>query len=227
MVQELEKNESGQDLLTISNLTFGYTRKRTILENLDFRVGKGEIIGISEENGSGKSTLLKLLVGLLKSKKGTITRTGQLGYSPQDLLLFDNLTVLENFKVFGRGMGLSPGVVEQEAGRIMDRLKFPRYRDTPVKNLSGGTAQKLNFGISLLGDPDILVLDEPYQGMDYSSFLAFWEIQHELRSKDKTVIIVSHLIEDQSKFTRSLHLINKKLQACARKDCPVCCGDEP
>ncbi len=214
-----------EPLLTIKDLTFGYTRKSIILENVSLNVYPGEIIGISGENGSGKSTLLKLIVGLLKPKKGNMQRRGRLGYSPQDLLLFENLTVMENFKVFGKGMGLSDKQIKKEAHEIMKRLKFEQYKDTLVKNLSGGTAQKLNFGIALLGNPDILVLDEPYQGMDYGSFLAFWELQHEFRQQGKAIIIVSHLIEDQSKFTRSLHLINKRLQACTKTECPVCCID--
>jgi ABC-type multidrug transport system ATPase subunit len=120
---------------------------------------------------------------------------------------------MENFRIFGKGIGLSSGEIEDEADGIMKTLNFPQYRDALVKNLSGGTAQKLNFGIALLGEPDIFILDEPYQGLDYASFLAFWDIQLAQREKGKAIVIVSHLIEDKSKFTRSFHLVEGQLLA--------------
>lgn len=209
-------------LMQVENLDFFYNKGTDILKGIDLHVNPGEIIGISGENGSGKSTLLKLLVGLLVPKNGRIDYEGRIGYSPQNLLLFENLTTLENFEVFGKGMGLSIEDIHKQAEVILEKLNFSKYRDTMVKNLSGGTAQKVNFGISLLGDPDILVLDEPYQGMDYGSFSAFWDIQFDLREEGKAIIIVSHMIEDQSKFSKSYHLINGKLQHCDRKDCPQC-----
>lgn len=175
------------------------------------RSGSGEIIGISGENGSGKSTLLKLLVGLLRPVRGTIVTKGKVGFSPQQILLFENLTVMENFRIFGKGIDRSRGEIEAEAQGIMKTLNFSRYGDELVKDLSGGTAQKLNFGISLLGEPDIFILDEPYQGLDYTSFLAFWDIQMRLREKGKSIVIVSHLIEDKSKFTRSFHIVEGRL----------------
>ncbi|OLS20401.1 MAG: ABC-type transporter ATP-binding protein EcsA [Candidatus Heimdallarchaeota archaeon LC_2] len=218
-VPEMQKNS----LLEVNNINFFYNKRKDIIKNLNFKLFPSEIVGISGENGAGKSTFLKLLVGILKPRKGNIIKNGILGYSPQNILLFDNLTVLENFRVFGKGLNLSQTTIEEKTSEILDILQFKQYKDTFVKDLSGGTAQKTNFGISLLGDPDILVLDEPYQGLDYSSFTAFWEIQFKLRKLGKSIIIVSHLIEDQSKFTRSLHLINKKLQSCDKQNCSLGC----
>jgi ABC-type multidrug transport system ATPase subunit len=198
-------------LLKASDIHFEYRRNTPLIRGVDLDIEPGEIIGISGENGSGKSTLLKLLVGLLRPRRGTIITQGRVGYSPQQVLLFENLTVMENFRIFGKGIGLSKEEIEIEAYEIMKTLNFLQYCDTLVKNLSGGTAQKLNFGISLLGEPDIFILDEPYQGLDYASFLAFWDIQLVLREKGKAIVIVSHLIEDKSKFTRSFHLVEGQL----------------
>jgi ABC-type multidrug transport system ATPase subunit len=217
----INKNEP---VLEATRLHFSYNKKQALIKELSISVMPSEIVGISGENGSGKSTLLKLLVGLLVPQQGTLKQNGGVGYSPQELLLFENLTVLENFRVFGKGMDLTQKAIDQQAKTILKQLHFSSYKDVLVKNLSGGTAQKLNFGISLLGNPTVLILDEPYQGMDYASFIAFWDIQYELRKHGKAIIIVSHLIEDKSKFTRSLHLINGKLQGCTHEDCPICCG---
>ena len=211
-------------ILEVKDLLFWYSKSKPLLVDVNFRVKRGEIVGITGENGSGKTTLLKLIVGLLKPKKGEIIIRGRVGYSPQQLLLFENLTVLENFLIFGRGLNLGREEIEREALEIMRRLNFLEYKDVLVKNLSGGTAQKLNFGISLLGDPDLLVLDEPYQGMDYASFISFWDIQRELRDRGKAIIIVSHLIEDTSKLSRNLHLTDKRIIECIGTNCPICGG---
>lgn len=209
-------------LLKIEDLHFQYNKKISILNGVNLEVGSSEIIGISGENGSGKSTLLKILVGLLKGQKGSVKEFGRIGYSPQNLLLFDNLTVNENFEVFGKGMNLTGNEISMQVVEILEKLNFGKYKNTLIKNLSGGTKQKVNFGISLMGEPDILVLDEPYQGMDYASFKAFWDMQFEMRKKGRSIIIVSHMIEDQSKFTKSYHLIKGKLQSCNRLDCNNC-----
>lgn len=224
-MSEIDMSSVNDDtLLRLNQIEFGYNRKNRVITGANLTVKKGEIIGISGENGAGKSTLLKLIIGLLKPKAGKIEKFGKIGYSPQNLLLFENLSVMENFKVFGKGIDLNEKKIEEEANKILIKLKFEKYKDVLVKNLSGGTAQKVNFGISLLGDPDILVLDEPYQGLDYASFLEFWDMQFKLREEGKSVIIVSHLIEDQSKFTKSVHLVNGRLQGCTRKECPNCGG---
>lgn len=223
--QVADLSPEDHELMKIKGLEFTYSKNSRLLQGIDLAIHPGEIIGISGENGSGKSTLLKILVGLLQPDRGSIDLEGRIGYSPQNLLLFDNLTTMENFRVFGRGMKLSEEEIRKKSIQIMKKLNFEKYEDILVKNLSGGTKQKVNFGISLLGDPQILILDEPYQGMDYASFKSFWDIQFEFRKEGKAIVIVSHMIEDQSKFTRSLHLINGKLQGCTKKDCPMGCKE--
>lgn len=207
----LDSTANNRLLLKASDIHFEYRRNKPIIRGVDLDIELGEIIGISGENGSGKSTLLKLMVGLLRPGRGTIVTKGRVGFSPQQVLLFENLTVMENFRIFGKGIDLSRGEIEDEAHEIMKTLNFSQYGDTLVKYLSGGTAQKLNFGISLLGEPDIFIFDEPYQGLDYASFLAFWDIQMALREKGKAIVIVSHLIEDKSKFTRSFNIVEGQL----------------
>ncbi|MDH5404524.1 MAG: ABC transporter ATP-binding protein [Candidatus Heimdallarchaeota archaeon] len=219
----LTNNESDH-VLIVEKICFHYNKSKPVIEEIDMHIDRGEIIGISGENGSGKSTLLKLLVGLLSPKSGSIKSSGRIGYSPQDVIIFDYLTVKENFQVFGKGMKLSNKEIQRQSLMIMEKLRFSEYENELVKNLSGGTAQKVNFGISLLGDPDLLILDEPYQGMDYSSFLSFWDIQNKLRNEGKSIIIVSHLLEDRTKFTRNLHLMKGRLNECVGDDCDECKG---
>lgn len=209
-------------VLRARDVTFGYKRRHPILKKLDLDVHAGEIVGISGENGSGKSTFLKAIVGLIRPQSGGIRMRGRIGYSPQEALLFEHLTVVENFEVFGRGAGIAKSEIVQDAKRLMKRLHFEKYAFSKVGELSGGTAQKLNFAISLLGSPEILILDEPYQGMDHASYVAFWEMQQELREEGKAIVVVSHLIEDKQRFSRTLHLVDGRLQGCLQKRCPHC-----
>lgn len=227
MNQELSAEENKADtslVLRADEVYFSYSKNKPILNGATLEIYSGEIVTISGENGSGKSTFLKLLVNLLIPKRGQIYIKGPIGYSPQELLLYENLTIMENFRVFGKAMKLSKEQAIDTAQEIAKELQFTQYLHTLVKHLSGGTAQKVNFGLSLLGDPNILILDEPYQGMDYSSFMSFWEIQKELRKKGKTIIIVSHLIDERDKVSRSIHLVQGKLQECTGEDCLICGG---
>ena len=213
-------------ILQISNVEYGYKKNRKILNKISFNAYSGEIIGILGENGSGKSTLLKLLVGLLKPQKGTIQYAGKVGYCPQDIQLFDHLTVAEHFKLFGVGQNYNNQTILEKQAYFLDKLKFEKYKDELVFNLSGGTKQKLNLSLALFADPDILLLDEPYQGFDYETFTKFWDLQKDLRSQNKTILIVSHIIEDRTKLDRIITLRNGYSTYCEPEcQCSSCIGE--
>jgi len=215
-------------LLKVTDVSYQYKKNHPILKNVSFSAYSGEIIGILGENGSGKSTLLKLLVGLLKPQKGSVNYTGVVGYCPQDIQLFDHLTVAEHFQLFGIGLHLNTLTILEKQAYFLDKLKFTKYKDELVINLSGGTKQKLNLSLALLSDPDLLLLDEPYQGFDYETFLRFWDLQNDLRERNKTILIVSHIIEDRSKLDRTITLRNGYSTYCEPEcHCHVCVEELP
>jgi ABC-type multidrug transport system ATPase subunit len=193
-------------ILEVRKAKFAYRKNTPVLRNISFEAFPGEIIGVLGENGSGKSTLLKLLVGMLTPQEGTLRYWGSVGYCPQDLLLFEFLTVAEHFQLYGAGYRLVKDDISQKQQYLLEKLRFAQYEHEQVRDLSGGTKQKLNLSLALLHDPDILLLDEPYQGFDYDTFLRFWELQDDFRAKSKTILIVSHLIEDRSKLDRTVTL---------------------
>lgn len=190
--------------------------KRTVLQDVSFKMCSGEIVGIVGENGSGKTTLLKILVGLLAPDAGTILLKGRLGYCPQDMLVFDTLTVRENFQYFATAYGLDLGARDPQWKIVKlgfeQRLKYESYDNALVLHLSGGTKQKLNFSLSALHEPDLLILDEPYSGFDWETYLHFWDFAAELRSRGKSILIVSHFVYDRSQFDALLELKNGVLQ---------------
>ena len=173
-----------------------------VLKDVTFSARQGELVGIVGENGAGKTTLLKLLVGLDAPSAGRIAITGRLGYCPQDSLVFERLTVAENLDYFATAYGI-------DDYRSTDRIAWLRldgYRSTLVSHLSAGTKQKVNLAVALIHGPDLLVLDEPYSAFDWETYLLFWECAAALRSQGKTILIVSHLIYDRSRFDQLLTL---------------------
>ncbi len=196
-------------VLTLSNVSKAYDHP--VLHDCSMQVSQGESIAIVGENGSGKSTLLKIVVGLLKPDRGQVTWQGRLGYCPQDLSLYDRLTAWENVVYFGAAYGLGAEDVARSGQQLFERLNFAQYRGQLVAKLSGGTKQKLNLTLALLHDPDLLVLDEPYQGFDYETYLAFLDLVGELRERGKSILVVTHLAEDTRRYSRMLKLVEGAL----------------
>lgn len=185
----------------------GWRRSRLpVLTNASIRLHAGEIVGLVGENGSGKSTLMRILVGSLNRDSGDLARGGTFGYCPQEPILYERLTCDEHFELFGRAYGLEPEVIERSSSDVYDVLGFASYRDARVGELSGGTKAKLNLGLALLPDPDILFLDEPYAGFDWDTYLRFWDLAATRRDAGKAVLIISHFVADEERFDRIVHL---------------------
>lgn len=177
-----------------------------VLRDANLVVRSGEVVGLVGENGSGKSTLLKIIAGSLDRDGGHVARRGTFGYCPQEAVLYERLTCDEHFELFGRAYGLDPGFMERSRDEIFSVLGFEPYRATRVEELSGGTRAKLNLGLALLPDPDILLLDEPYAGFDWDTYLRFWELTAERRRAGRAVLIISHFVADEERFDRIVHL---------------------
>lgn len=192
-----------EPLLAVHGVTKAF-RGTPVLEGVDLELARGDLVAVVGENGSGKSTLLKIAVGLLKPDDGTYEVRGKMGYCPQEPLLFDNLTVRENFQFFGRAYDLTDW--RPRSDRIMERFHFGQYADYLISEVSGGTRQKLNLSLALLHDPDVLILDEPYSGFDWETYLRFWDLTKELRERGCGLLVVSHLVYDRDQFDRLLTL---------------------
>jgi ABC-2 type transport system ATP-binding protein len=182
--------------------------RRTIqvLDGASLEVRPGELVGLVGENGSGKSTLMQIVVGLLKRDGGEVERGGRLGYCPQLPLLWDKLTVDEHFELFARAYGLDDDQLHTSADDLVAELHFERYRGYRVEQLSGGTRQKLNLALSLMHDPALLLLDEPYAGFDWETYLRFWELAERRRDAGMGILIVSHFLTERERLDRIVTL---------------------
>ena len=177
-------------------------RMQPVLRGVDLRLGAGEVVGLVGENGSGKSTLMKILVGSLAPDAGTVTHAGRLGYCPQEPLVYARLTCDEHFDLFGHAYGILEDMSAAAREELYETLGFADYRGTRADQLSGGTLAKLNLGLALMADPEVLLLDEPYAGFDWDTYLRFWDLVAQRRDSGRTVLIISHFVVDEDRFDR-------------------------
>lgn len=181
-------------------------RRIEVLRGAGLEVRRGELVGLVGENGSGKSTLLKILVGLLERDAGKVQRDGKLGYCPQIPLLWEKLTVGEHFELFARAYRLDSSQADSAAAGLLEELQFTRYSEYRIEELSGGTRQKLNLAIALMHEPDLLLLDEPYSGFDWETYLHFWEMSERRRDEGMGILIVSHFLSERERLDRIFEL---------------------
>jgi ABC-2 type transport system ATP-binding protein len=188
-------------------------RSQHVLRGVDVTLAPGEVVGLVGENGSGKSTLMKIIVGALAGDAGNVTRTGRLGYCPQEPVLYARLSCDEHFELYGHAYGMTPTAMREARRDIYATLGFERYATTRADRLSGGTQAKLNLGLALLADPEVLLLDEPYAGFDWDTYLKFWDLVAQRRMTGRTVLIISHFVADEQRFDRILQLRDGKVAA--------------
>jgi ABC-2 type transport system ATP-binding protein len=192
--------------------------RRQVLAGVDLDVTAGELIAVVGENGTGKTTLLRVLAGDLRPDAGSVDIGGRPGYCPQTVVLDDALTVDQNVRYFQAAYGIgSTG----RAGELIERLGFAGCRSQRAGILSGGTRQKLSLTLALMHDPPVLLLDEPYQGFDWQTYLAFWELADELRARGTATVVISHLVFEQKRFDRICHLRDGRIEEEASSHAPA------
>jgi len=196
-------DENAQPAVEADKVSFNYERLKA-LDELSLAVPKGTSFGLLGPNGAGKTTLIRVLVGLLKPKKGSVRILGEppsrktshlIGYMPQLHSLYTELSVCQNVEFFARIYGLgkdTPKRVE-EIIRLVDL--WPRRNDA-VQKLSGGMRQRVSLACALVHRPPLLFLDEPTVGLDPELRVTFWEYFLELTRQGTTIVISSHTMDD-------------------------------
>ena len=206
----------GEALIEFTNVDLGYG-SRKVLTNINLRVGFGDFLGIVGPNGAGKTTMLKAILGLLKPLSGSVKTTSEglrIGYVPQrdsvDSLF--PLTVMD-IVLMGRYRGLSavgsPGRTDREAAdRAMEHVGITNLSNRPYPNLSGGQKQRALIARALVGNPNLLILDEPTNGMDLASERAIMELVRHLHDQDGiTVLMVSHLLNTVVNYAHRIAIV--------------------
>jgi ABC-2 type transport system ATP-binding protein len=199
------RRRPGEVLLEASGITKKYGRQ-TVLDRVDLTVRSGEIAAVIGANGCGKSTFLSICAGLTSADEGEVRIRGSLGYCPQDGGTADFLDAGEHFVLIGTGRGMSRGDAARVGGARAAALDWEPGRGKQARHLSGGTRQKLNLVLAGLGEPDVLLLDEPYQGFDRGTYLDFWHQVWQWRDAGKAVVVVTHLLNQLDRVDTVLEL---------------------
>ena len=200
-------------MIQVRNLTkrFGYTEA---VSSLDFDVMKGEIFGIVGPDGAGKSTLLRMMSTILEPETGSITIRGKnifsdvfgvkesLAYMPQRFGLYEDLTVQENIYFFGRLFNVSLKEIKRRTVRLYEFSRLGPFRDRLAGNLSGGMKQKLGLACCLVHSPDIILLDEPTNGVDPVSRREFWKILYDLLGEGVTIVVSTAYLDEAERCNR-------------------------
>ena len=180
--------------------------RRTVLSGINLTLHRGEVVAVVGANGAGKSTLLQLCAGLLRASGGSIERTPNFGYAPQLDSLAPLLTVDEHLRLFGAARGIRQGRSISTGRRLLTRLGWTARGDQTAGTLSGGTQQKLNVALAQLDAPDLLLLDEPYQGLDALAYEDLWALISAWRASGAGVLLVTHLLRDVDLVDRVVEL---------------------
>ena len=204
-------------MLKVSHISKSYGSIKAI-NDLSFEVKEGEIFGLLGVNGAGKTTTFRMIVGLLEPDEGTIKLndkpidydiTDDIGFLTEERSLFVKMSVLEQILFYGNLKGLDNKEIEKRLDYWLERLKITEYKNEKIKNLSKGNQQKIQFIASVINEPKLLVLDEPFTGLDPFNVDILMTALREMAKKGTMVIFASHRMEHVELFCDKLLILVK------------------
>jgi ABC-2 type transport system ATP-binding protein len=193
--------------LSVSGVSKSYKR-RQVLTDVSFEVRQGEALAVVGENGAGKTTLLRICAGAVRADSGAIARVPSVAYCPQDAGLIEHLTADEHVRYVGAGLGMTRQESMTRGAPLLRWLHFPDGETAPVRELSGGTRQKLNLVLALMNPTPLILLDEPYQGFDRGTYENFWDYVATWRSEGAAVVVVTHMLAELHRVDAVLELFS-------------------
>lgn len=202
-------------MLKVENVT-KYYGDFLAVDNLSFEVKDGEIFGLLGVNGAGKTTTFRMIIGLLDKTNGTITldgkpidytQTDKIGFLTEERSLLLKLTVLEQAIYYGVLKGMSESAVEKKLDELLERFNIKEYKNRKLKELSKGNQQKVQFITAIINDPKLLILDEPFSGLDPINVQLFMDVIMDLKKKGTSIIFSSHRMEHVELFCEKLVIL--------------------
>ena len=188
------------------------------VDGLNIRIKKGEVFGFLGPNGAGKTTSIKMMVGLLRPTSGKILVNGidvqsidkeTIGICPQELMLWENLTCKESLNLMADMYNVPKDIRDLRVKKLLDDLYLSEKADTVVSKLSGGMKRRLNLALSVIHEPEVVVLDEPSEGLDPQSRRVLWNYIRSMRDEEgKTVILTTHLMDEADQLSDRIAIID-------------------
>lgn len=202
--------------LKIENLSKSYGNFKA-LNNVSFEVGNGQILGILGRNGAGKTTTIKSIMGIIEQDEGSITFDGKdikksnvsIGYLPEERGLYVNAKVKDQLLYFAMLNGYKKKEALCEAEKLMKEFKISNYMNKKVKSLSKGNKQKIQLITAILHKPDVVILDEPFSGLDPVNIELFKDTVFRLKERGTTILFSSHRMEDVEEMCDKIVMLNK------------------
>ncbi len=199
-------------MLRVENVTKFYGDFKAV-DDLSFSVKPGEIFGLLGINGAGKTTTFRMIMGLLEPTKGNITldgkkidysQTDKIGFLTEERSLLTKLTVFEQAIFYGTLKSMTRKQIEKRLDELLEKFSISEYKNKKIKELSKGNQQKIQFIMAILNDPKLLILDEPFSGLDPFNVELFKEEILNMASKGSMIIFSSHRMEHVELFCKKL-----------------------
>lgn len=189
--------------------------------DVNFSVSSGEILGYVGPNGSGKSTTVKMITGLLEPTSGEVLFNGRnvrdnlvgfkrrIGYVPEEPYLYAHMSGLEYLTLVGRLRGMEAAALERKAEALLALFDLKASRYSPLTSYSKGMRQRVLIAAALLDDPELIILDEPFSGLDVSAALLFRQLLQDLAAQGRTILFSSHVLEVVEKLCSRVLILYK------------------
>jgi ABC-2 type transport system ATP-binding protein len=204
MIEAIDLTKRYDDLMAVDGLNIG--------------IKKGEVFGFLGPNGAGKTTSIKMMVGLLRPTSGKVLidgkevqniEKGTIGICPQELMLWENLTCKESLNLMADMYEVPKNIRDPRVQKLLDDLFLQEKADTIVSKLSGGMKRRLNLALAVVHEPEVVVLDEPSEGLDPQSRRVLWNYIRSMRDEEgKTVILTTHIMDEADQLSDRIGIID-------------------
>ena len=206
-----------QVTLQVENVTKRYG-DFTAIDNISFEIKAGRVFGFLGPNGAGKTTTIRMIVGITVPDEGTVRLFGEkisseiqnkIGYLPEERGLYKKIKVQDQLRYFAALKGVSQKEADKRIDYWLERMKLSEWKTKKTTDLSKGMSQKIQFISTVLHNPDLLILDEPFSGLDPINVEFLIDVVAELKAQEKTIIFSTHLMETAERLCDDIILINK------------------
>lgn len=204
-------------MIKVENASYSYGNSKAI-SNISFEIKPGEIFGLLGSNGSGKTTTFRMIIGLLTPDEGTITYfnhpityndINEFGYMIEERSLMQKMKVSELIRFFGGLKNMDKKTIDKRLDYWLERFSIKEYKNKKINELSKGNQQKVQFITAIINNPKLLILDEPFSGLDVINTKLFIDVINDFKDKGSMIVFSSHQLDDVEDFCENVLILNK------------------